>query len=118
MRVWAAGPSASFSLPRSLPPATLKQRHVQELQAYDWPGNIRELQNVVERAVITSQGRDLEFELHAAPTMPAITTPAETPRILTEAEMKTFERNNILRALEATDWKVGGEGGAAKLLGM
>ncbi len=109
---------ASASKRFGLPPATLKQRHVQDLQAYDWPGNIRELQNVVERAVITSQGRDLEFELHASATMPAITTPAETKRILTEAEMKAFERDNLLRALEATDWKVGGESGAAKLLGM
>jgi transcriptional regulator with GAF, ATPase, and Fis domain len=109
---------ASASKRFGLPPATLKQRHVQELQAYDWPGNIRELQNVVERAVITSQGRDLEFELHAASNVPAITVPTETERIYTEAEMKTFERDNLLRALEATDWKVGGEGGAAKLLGM
>jgi len=101
-----------------LPPATLKQRHVQELQAYDWPGNIRELQNVVERAVITSQGRDLEFELHTTTATPAMAAPIETQRILTEAEMKTFECDNILRALEATDWKVGGDGGAAKLLGM
>lgn len=101
-----------------LPPATLKQRHVQELQAYDWPGNIRELQNVVERAVITSQGRDLEFELHTASNAPAIATPIDTQRILTEAEMKAFERDNILRALETTNWKVGGDGGAAKLLGM
>ena len=109
---------ASASKRFGLPPATLKQRHVQELQAYDWPGNIRELQNVVERALITSQGRDLEFELHANSSVPAITAPAETERIYTEAEMKTFERDNLLRALEATDWKVGGDGGAAKLLGM
>ncbi len=109
---------ASASKRFGLPPATLKQRHVQELQAYDWPGNIRELQNVVERAVITSQGRDLEFELHVTASTPTITAPAETQRIYTEAEIKAFEHDNILRALEATDWKVGGEGGAAKLLGM
>lgn len=101
-----------------LPPATLKQRHVQELQAYDWPGNIRELQNVVERAVITSQGRDLEFELHTTAPVTAASTSVATDRIFTEAEMNAFERDNILRALEATDWKVGGDGGAAKLLGM
>ena len=109
-----------------LPPATLKQRHVQELQAYPWPGNIRELQNVIERAVITSQGRDLEFELHSnrapespspAPALRPASRSGETP-ILTEREMKALERENIVRALEQTNWKVGGERGAAALLGM
>ena len=109
-----------------LPPATLKQRHVGELQAYGWPGNIRELQNVIERAVITSQGRDLEFKLHAtaatggpAPPIPSLSNASQfgTP-ILTDREVRAFERENIIRALEHTDWKVGGEAGAAALLGI
>ena len=112
-----------------LPPATLKQRHVVELQAYGWPGNIRELQNVVERAVIVCQGRDLEFNLgpsgHAGtngttaiPTAGLAHATDEDETILTDQEMKRRERDNIIRALERSDWKVGGDGGAAKLLAM
>jgi len=107
-----------------LPSVTLKQRHVELLQAYDWPGNIRELQNVVERAVIVSQGRDLEFELGGlspaeplhGPTSPAAPTDGE--KILTDYEFKALERNNIIRALQQTQGTVGGDWGAAALLGI
>jgi hydrogenase-4 transcriptional activator len=44
----------------------LKQRHVMELQAYDWPGNIRELQNVIERAVITAGAHGLQFDIQVS----------------------------------------------------
>lgn len=107
-----------------LPPVTLKQRHVELLQAYDWPGNIRELQNVVERAVIVSQGRDLEFELGSlSPAAPphestSPVPPAEGEKILTDFEIKALERNNIIRALQQTQGTVGGDQGAATLLGL
>lgn len=106
-----------------LPPVTLKQRHVTELQAYAWPGNIRELQNVVERAVITSQGRELTFDLgHPELPRPVVSSvtaggDAEVP-VRTEREMRALERENIVRALERTGWKMGGDNGAAALLGI
>ena len=112
-----------------LSPAVLKQRHVDELQAYHWPGNIRELQNVVERAVIVCQGRDLEFDVAAdgpspfrntpqikEPSGPAVTHTDTV--ILTDREMKVLERDNIIRALEQCHWKVGGDQGAARLLAL
>jgi formate hydrogenlyase transcriptional activator len=84
------------------------------LVAYHWPGNIRELQNLIERAVILSAGpvlkvplNDLQSQAHAAP--------ASTGRIETLEEV---ERRHILGTLQATDWVVGGPKGAATILGL
>ncbi len=94
------------------------------LAAYHWPGNIRELQNVIEGAVITSKNGELNLD-RALPEVPHESVQdglkakeTEDSRIRTIQEMQDFERQNILRALEATDWKVSGEKGAAQLLGM
>lgn len=91
-----------------------------QLAAYDWPGNIRELQNAVERAVILSRGGPLQFELPkpkpVAPPAPAPTPIA--PSLLTREELKQQERENIVRALKLADGKIFGPGGAAGLLGM
>jgi len=102
----------------------LTRAAVTELQSYDWPGNIRELRNVIERAVILARGGVLEFDLpitaQAAagdqPTPPAGS--ATATGFLTEAEIQRFERDNLLRALEAANWKIGGPDGAAELLGL
>jgi transcriptional regulator with GAF, ATPase, and Fis domain len=102
----------------------LTRAAVTELQSYDWPGNIRELRNVIERAVILARGGVLEFDLpitaQAAPgdqpTPPAGS--ATATGFLTEAEIQRFERDNLLRALEAANWKIGGPDGAAELLGV
>nr|MDH4356888.1 sigma 54-interacting transcriptional regulator [Nitrospira sp.] len=93
------------------------------LQAYSWPGNVRELQNVIERAVITSTDGRLNVERALPePTVPASlasgTSEPPTGTIRTAKELEELERTNILRALEATKWKVSGELGAAKLLGL
>ena len=95
------------------------------LKSYPWPGNVRELQNVIERAVITSQGSRLDlhrsFPETSAQPAPKASGPAEsTPAgsILTLEEMKSFERENILRALASACGRIYGGGGAASLLGM
>ena len=94
------------------------------LRAYNWPGNVRELQNVIERAVITARGGRLNLD-RALPESVAEagtgeTTPAqETPdRVRTVQELQKMERDNLLRALESTGWRVAGEKGAAQLLGI
>jgi len=91
------------------------------LLAYDWPGNVRELQNVIERAVITATGGRLDLSRILPDPVPAsgvdAPTAADRP-IYTLEQMKALERENILRALEATGWRVAGEHGAARLLGM
>ena len=103
------------------PQPKLSQANMNQLQAYGWPGNVRELQNVIERAVITSQSGKLHFDLPASKL--SREAPVPTPRghkaeekVLTFEEIKQLDRSNILAALEQTDGKVFGKGGAAELL--
>lgn len=95
---------------------------VRRLQAYPWPGNVRELQNVIERAVITAaDGRlNLDRALPEAPPSPLATAEATVANgaIQTAKELEQLERANIIRALQSADWKVSGDKGAARLLGM
>jgi len=81
------------------------------LLAYDWPGNIRELENIIERAVIVCQGKRLE----AGDWLPQKCMPAGASSITTLEEM---EKAHILKVLESTRWKVSGDKGAAKILGL
>ncbi len=113
---------ASQKLRRPTP--RLTEADLLQLQRYDWPGNIRELQNVIERAVILSQGGRLSFELPQAfpetpPPAPADAVP--TPgrgTFVPEAERKKRHRAEIVAALEQAKGKVFGPGGAAELLGV
>jgi transcriptional regulator with GAF, ATPase, and Fis domain len=100
----------------------LSDAEVSRLTAYDWPGNIRELQNVLERAVITSVDGRLNLE-RALPALSADAstrqhTPSSTSKILTAEDLADLERQNLLRALKRADWRVAGPGGAAALLGL
>ncbi len=101
--------------------AKLTRANVEQLRQYDWPGNIRELQNVIERAVILSQGGALQLDglLVGAPRR-ALVPRAEpsSDAVLTRAQLKQRERDNILAALAQTNWKIYGTGGAAELLGI
>ena len=90
-----------------IPPETMDA-----LMRCPWPGNIRELQNFIERAVILSP----QSTLHAP-----IAELEPWPRKESNAPMNGLaevERDHILRALEASDWVIGGQGGAAARLGM
>ena len=87
------------------------------LREYSWPGNVRELQNVIERAVITA--RDGRLNLGRALPAGAEATPAQEPAgVLTAQELTRLERENLRKALEATGWRIAGESGAARLLGI
>jgi transcriptional regulator with GAF, ATPase, and Fis domain len=91
------------------------------LRAHGWPGNVRQLQNVVERAAISAVGSRLDFAraLPAAPAdQPAGTAESARRRVLTMRELQQIERNNLLLALELTGWRVSGDAGAAQLLGI
>ena len=99
----------------------LSDASLARLISYDWPGNIRELQNVLERAVITSVDGRLNLDRALPP--PANAAPAQSAesvdlRVLTAEEFLGLERQNVLRALERADWRVAGPGGAAELLGL
>ncbi len=99
----------------------LKNKHVMQLQNYNWPGNIRELQNIVERAVIMSEGKELRLDLPLSNNRVELSRLSESfneDKILTAHEIREFEIENIIKALNQSNWKVSGKGGAAELLGM
>ena len=78
------------------------------LRRYSWPGNIRELRNVVERAMIVATGPRLTIRLPAAP--PAVRHPAST--------LADVTREHIRAVLDSAGWRIRGPGGAAERLGM
>ena len=110
---------ASQQLKRSAP--KLNQANLLTLQNYGWPGNIRELQNVIERAVILSEGKRLQLDLPDS-RQPPVSEPAQSKfgekRILREAERRKQDREAIIAALEKAGGKVAGRGGAAEILGL
>jgi transcriptional regulator with GAF, ATPase, and Fis domain len=91
---------------KHIPPETMSA-----LSSYDWPGNIRELQNLIERAVILSDYGVLPNPLPAAGTRNVGVSPAPTT-------LRECERAMILHTLEATSWVIGGLNGAAAKLGL
>lgn len=85
---------------------------------YDWPGNVRELQNLIERAIIVSNNGQVNWQniIPHDSLDKANTESAQSNRILTSKEMVQLEKENILKALRQTNWKISGENGAAALL--
>jgi transcriptional regulator with GAF, ATPase, and Fis domain len=103
------------------PKPRLTLANAQALQKYTWPGNVRELQHVLERSVITAENGRLAIELPVATRASAFNTSrvaTETNRVLTDAELRQLEADNIRAALNIANDKVSGPGGAAELLGM
>jgi len=96
----------------------ITQANLHDLQAYDWPGNIRELQNVMERAAILSNGGKLVLNLPGRISNLKAKAPVDESAIFTEEEMKIRERQNLENALRQCNGKVTGEHGAAELLKM
>lgn len=104
----------------------LLQTDVERMLQYPWPGNIRELQNVIERAVITAVNGKIRLDipgLSAGPSEVTEITEASqiinTPStILSDDQMQEHVKANMLAALDQCQWKVFGNDGAAALLGM
>jgi formate hydrogenlyase transcriptional activator len=100
---------------------TIPSETMSVLVAYHWPGNIRELQNLVERAVILSTGAVLNIPLRDLQSQPQTAVPTNAPNNGKPYKIETLEdveRRHILETLDATDWVVGGPKGAAVLLGL
>ncbi len=85
---------------------------IEALLRYPWPGNIRELQNFIERAVILSDGRALE------PPLGELRQPAANKESGKGLTLEAAERQHISEALQASGWVIGGPEGAAKRLGI
>jgi formate hydrogenlyase transcriptional activator len=100
---------------------TISSQTMNALSQYGWPGNIRELQNVIERSVILSSGSTLKLpigELQSRPT-PASTTKAPQPRRTpVRSILAEVDRNQIIRALKESGGRIGGPSGAAARLGL
>ena len=91
------------------------------LSEYQWPGNIRELQNVIERAVIISAGPTLEIErgyLQLSKYRPTVKTPSDSTDGLLDKVLRNTEREEIVNALKQSNWIISGARGAATRLGM
>ncbi len=97
---------------------------LETLQRYEWPGNIRELQNVIERAAVISVGRLLQlpeewavsFVAPSGKDMPEVRHAMESPPHAPTLE--ELERSHILQVLQQTRWRVEGPRGAAAILGL
>lgn len=89
---------------------------INKLQTYHWPGNVRELQNIVERSIITNRDGNINLEAILPLSSVQETKIENRANILTFEEMKNLEKENIIRALNLTNWKISGEDGAAELL--
>jgi formate hydrogenlyase transcriptional activator len=109
---------------------TIPSETMKALVRYDWPGNIRELQNVIERAVIVSSGEILRVSLtdlqnripqptapEARQFPPSVPVPFEDARDM-RSLLEETERKQIVAALERANWIIAGPNGAATLLGM
>ena len=90
----------------------IPDKTMESLKKYPWPGNIRELQNVIERSVINTPGTVLNLvdKLEGSVEM----DPTENQR----RSLQDIERESILKVLEETNWKIEGKNGAAALLGL
>jgi PAS domain S-box-containing protein len=105
-------------------PYKLTRSQAAVISDYDWPGNIRELKNVIERAVILSKGNTLRLDLSMPANDPDSPDSIELhdrkgeDRILTDKRMRELQKGNLIAALKATNWKVSGKDGTAELLGV
>jgi PAS domain S-box-containing protein len=94
----------------------ITQADIKMLLDYEWPGNIRELENIIERAIINSSGEKLEIDksqLQSVFNRDQVQNDHENT-----TSLKVTEKNHITDILESCDWKINGKNGAAEKLGM
>ncbi|WP_415058090.1 sigma 54-interacting transcriptional regulator [Halopseudomonas sp.] len=106
------------------PAMALSLADLKKMQSYSWPGNIRELENIIERAIIVSAAGKLHIEIPVGGSQgidrseTAVKAELVSRLVLTDQERRMGERENIFNALRQTKGKVAGREGAAALLGM
>jgi transcriptional regulator with GAF, ATPase, and Fis domain len=105
------------------PAVKLTQADIEALSQYDWPGNIRELQNIIERAVITSHLGKLNFDIPSGihlgiDAIAKVSRQIGKHKILTDAEIRSLEKDNLIEALRLCNGKIYGPRGASEKLGI
>jgi formate hydrogenlyase transcriptional activator len=89
----------------------VSQKSMEALINYRWPGNVREMQNVIERAVVVARGPVVQID-------ESMLRAKDTPEVSTIDTLENVERNHIIRALNETGWVIHGKKGAAEILGI
>ena len=87
---------------------TVSKKTMEALRSYSWPGNVRELKNIIEHAMILSNDKTLAVRLPQSESLG--TDPPET--------LQDVERRHVVAVLEKVNWRLGGKGGAAEVLGL
>jgi transcriptional regulator with GAF, ATPase, and Fis domain len=108
--VWAFVQEFSQSMGKSI--ETIPRASMEALKTYGWPGNVREVRNVVERAMIVSNGPALEIDL------PLVAGAKVGSEGQSGQSLVDVEREHILSVVESTGWRIRGAGGAAEILGL
>jgi len=104
--VWAFVQEFSASMGKNI--ESISRETMDSLQSYNWPGNVREVRNIIERAMIVSNGPTLEVELPRDDARPSRSS----------RRLEDVECDHIRAVLEATGWRIRGAGGAAEILGL
>jgi PAS domain S-box-containing protein len=97
---------------------------LERLKSYDWPGNIRELQNIIERGIITARHGCLNLDPALPPKsfntafIPEAAAAGAYRPLKTAEEIQQMERENLLLAMQTASWRISGRQGAAHLLGI
>lgn len=108
--VWAIANELGEKMGRRI--ETIPKAVIERLQRHAWAGNVRELRNLVERALILGSGSSLDIPL------PSDAEPAAAKESAANLTLEEAERRHILSTLEATHWRIRGPGGAAERLGI
>jgi len=96
----------------------ITKKDLNKLCSYNWPGNVRELQNIIERGIITSTDGNFNLDSILPISEDKTHEKTESLKILTIDDILELEKKNIIKALNLTNWKISGEGGAAELLNL
>jgi DNA-binding NtrC family response regulator len=106
-----------FSQKMGRPTKTIDPSALRKLENYAWPGNVREMQNILERAVLLAKG-DVIFEINLPAALPLQPGAGAVPQSRAATTLENLERDHILTVLKQCKHRVAGPGGAAELLNL
>ncbi len=92
---------------------SISEQCMKKLSGYSWPGNIRELENIIERAVILTTGDVLEVTQQLVKPSELLCADNQT-----SSRLEDIEREHIIKILDQTEWQIHGKNGAARILDM